>query len=517
MPKGRKNRAHSVARRVAHRILVSPPVGPVTLEEIASLTAGLSKRRYVPPDRLLGLLTEWGVVDGRGVPPSASATAPCLVCARPIALWAARSGRGWLGDGPSVVCTACCRREGLQAGAPLVEVCVRVLGRRCAEDAAGLEARWSREAVLPESCWSEVNDQAVFARKRRMDDEAERAAARRRQEERLARDIAAACEAAGAGWELDDLVRLGHGAFAVKVGIYPWGKTILEGSRAEIMRAVRDIVAEIRSARRTLKCPACGGAVPDEALVADWRCRCGARFVVSLHPLLIEPSPADRGDLWLAVRALPGVPTDLPNEVFAGVSLQDIVNGAWSLEPLNQPLHVFGRFARWRPFAEWPPTVQLCAALASLGFAPVVWEESRHHRGEAWSQWHVLWEGDAGGWPIAVGMEDLERGERAWVGLRCPILEMAERFGPEQARDADERLSEAFTEFLVAEPVVFNDCEVYDYISCGDAVYQGAYMNRMPDGKTLAAAAKSLESLLEDAVAACRLAVQRFLAHERPT
>ena len=114
-------------------------------------------------------------------------------------------------------------------------------------------------------------------------------------------------------------------------------------------------------------------------------------------------------------------------------------------------------------------------------------------------------------------MEDLERGERAWVGLRCPILEMAERFGSEQARDADERLSEAFTEFLVAEPVVFNDCEVYDYIACGDAVYQGAYMNRMPDGKTLAAAAKSLESLLEVAVAACRLAVERFLAHERPT
>ena len=109
----------------------------------------------------------------------------------------------------------------------------------------------------------------------------------------------------------------------------------------------------------------------------------------------------------------------------------------------------------------------------------------------------MLWEGDAGGWPTAVGMEDLERGE--------------------QARDADERLSEAFTEFLVAEPVVFNDCEVCDYIACGDAVYQGAYMNRMPDGKTLAAAAKSLESLLEVAVAACRLAVERFLAHERPT
>lgn len=322
-------------------------------------------------------------------------------------------------------------------------------------------------------------------------------------DDRLEQAIIAACEATGLEWEIDDLARVGDGLFVVKLGIYPWGKTILDGSHADIMNDIGDILAETQGTLCGLKCPACSGAVPGEALMIGWRCHCGARFVVSMERYLNVPPPAEYKDLWLAVQALPGAPTALPDTVFTGAVLEDIVDGAWGFEPLNNLVYVFSQTARWKPFAEWPSTVRFWAALAELRFVSV----PMRSRGRA-EEWQILWKGRVGDVLVTVGKD----GDQHWVGLKDPILELADRPVPDRYSDEYRELSEAFSEFLLNEPCVLNDCKVCDFIGYSDsASCEGAYIGETLDGETLPAAASAAAVRLSAAVSACRFAAERFL------
>ncbi|MGB9886266.1 MAG: hypothetical protein ACPLRW_04635 [Moorellales bacterium] len=128
--------------------------------------------------------------------------------------------------------------------------------------------------------WEEAARQAEFfraqAQKRRREIEAE-AAARNRAwlddlEEFLAREI----ESRGLEWELHDWLRVGKGAYVVKLGVYPWGTTFLEGTLEEIRECVFEIIREVETAR--WRCPFCGLELGWREVTVWERCACGARF-----------------------------------------------------------------------------------------------------------------------------------------------------------------------------------------------------------------------------------------------
>ena len=44
------------------------------------------------------------------------------------------------------------------------------------------------------------------------------------------------------GWEIDEIALIDRRSYGIKVGIYPWGKTIIYGTFADIRRTVKDII-----------------------------------------------------------------------------------------------------------------------------------------------------------------------------------------------------------------------------------------------------------------------------------
>ncbi len=72
-------------------------------------------------------------------------------------------------------------------------------------------------------------------------------------EEKLKAEIVKLIEEAGLEYEIDEIVAFGEDYFGIKIGIYPWGKTIMEGSYQEIIDAVKDIIEETQTGRK-FKC-----------------------------------------------------------------------------------------------------------------------------------------------------------------------------------------------------------------------------------------------------------------------
>ena len=80
------------------------------------------------------------------------------------------------------------------------------------------------------------------------------------------------------GYEIAD-AEYDHGTYVVKIGIYPWGMTFLEGRLTDILREIRHILQDIQTAR--IRCPICGTAQPLAPTSIDWppwQCQCGTRF-----------------------------------------------------------------------------------------------------------------------------------------------------------------------------------------------------------------------------------------------
>lgn len=133
------------------------------------------------------------------------------------------------------------------------------------------------EANIP---WSEVDRQVEFLRKlaqKRREETAQELAAKNRRwldelEEFLEREV----DARGLEWDLDEWVRTGRKTYVIKIGIYPWGKTFLEGTLEEIQDYVLEIAESTLSKR--WKCPFCGTKIDWRRATGLERCVCGARF-----------------------------------------------------------------------------------------------------------------------------------------------------------------------------------------------------------------------------------------------
>lgn len=79
-------------------------------------------------------------------------------------------------------------------------------------------------------------------------------------------------------WGIDELVPMGGKELGIKIGIYPWGKTIQYGTAGQLLAMVRDILREIDKNR--FACPFCSAEQPlATTMHSQSECAsCGAKF-----------------------------------------------------------------------------------------------------------------------------------------------------------------------------------------------------------------------------------------------
>lgn len=173
------------------------------------------------------------------------------------------------------------------------------------------------------------------------------------------------------GWELDQVVDEGRGAFSVKIGVYPWGKTIVTGTTEELLGAVRSILAEIAAAQ--LQCPSCGTTQPLSHLgLAGWVCSCSTRFFVRQSHVLGEGITGEsswqqlRWALLHAARNYRAA-KDAVERIENGAQVDQVFIGAGRIEVLGSVVYYVAATAHPVSGAELPPMLILEDALCNLG------------------------------------------------------------------------------------------------------------------------------------------------------
>lgn len=244
-----------------------------------------------------------------------------------------------------------------------------------------------------------------------LDDLAERDSKTGTRAERLGAVLERRLEAAKAAgrcedWELDEVEQVEKGVFGIKVGVYPWGKTILYGTWPQLLRDVDGILREITQER--FHCPACGTAAPLGFLSEPGPgCRCGARFFVvgvyqagggviheNCWPALRAALLATGGEAWKAVGAIEAGHGE-PGDLFSGV---------WDTQAWGTTVHVVAPEARALEARELPDGVVLAELLVRAGFE----EHSRVSFGrDGRSTDHRWFEGEAAGEPVAVTLPEV--------------------------------------------------------------------------------------------------------------
>ncbi|NNN13114.1 MAG: hypothetical protein HKL81_05110 [Acidimicrobiaceae bacterium] len=146
-------------------------------------------------------------------------------------------------------------------------------------------------------------------------------------------------------WEIDEIALIDRRSYGIKVGIYPWGKTIMYGTAADIRKAVKDIIRS--TAMANLQCPFCGFTQPMNALSTPHpTCQCGTRFFVrgSWSP----DAGITKEDCWGAIKqALLRAGATDENVLYAirqieanrECSLNDMFSGACTMTVLNTVVH----------------------------------------------------------------------------------------------------------------------------------------------------------------------------------
>jgi len=254
-----------------------------------------------------------------------------------------------------------------------------------------------------------------------------------RQADAFGARVEAYLRSTGLDYEIDEVAGVGGGAVGIKVGIYPWGKTILEGDKNEVLQAIRAIVDEVRATR--LACPSCGvdqGVVerltPAQGMPA-WQCACGTSFKTGT---LSGSAVKDDDGLaaWLIAN---------------GASLHDAYNGVWEYEVLGTKIVARSPFARPRLFSELDFWSQIEFSLRRIGFERQV--TSHYSYGE-----HVeedYWEGEVDGVPVdlvlrgeMVGPGEAVRGMRLAANVQGGLIGMFDGLSEDETLDLGEEWSE---------------------------------------------------------------------------
>jgi hypothetical protein len=310
-------------------------------------------------------------------------------------------------------------------------------------------------------------------------------------------------------WEIDELVPMGGKELGLKIGIYPWGKTILYGTAHDLFNAVNEILGEI--ARKRFKCPFCSAVQPLDATVRPQaECACGAKFFVR-HGWTSGQGISGE-DCWPALRwallhsghgSHHAEAARAVGLVEDGAALEDVFDGAVTLTVLGTVVHAIRPDAR--P-ADVPLRFKLADLLLQDGFQENV---SRSFDYGEWHE-HRWYEGEVSGEPVvvALGANDHE------PTLTLAIDEEEPRIYAGAGKDDDLRdeITEAWSDWWTAETLHAGWAVSEDELSGRwyslSAIYEGPTVDD-PD-------AAWLRRTLEDGVEACVGSARRFVEHFDP-
>ena len=179
------------------------------------------------------------------------------------------------------------------------------------------------------------------------------------------------------GWEIDEIALIDRRSYGIKVGIYPWGKTIIYGTFADIRRTVKDIIRCTAMAK--LQCPFCGFTQPISTLSAPRpTCQCGTRFFVRsswspgagitkedcwgvIKQALLRAGASDENVLY-AIRQME------ENQEF---SLDDMFSGVCTITVLNAVVHAIRPNAAPLERSSLPRWILLSELLLANGFVRI--------------------------------------------------------------------------------------------------------------------------------------------------
>lgn len=163
------------------------------------------------------------------------------------------------------------------------------------------------------------------------------------------------------GYELVDVQYTGHKQYIIKLGVYPWGVTFLQGAVEESIEQVRSILRDIQ--RHRVHCPVCGTLQP---LVVEewmpWHCAWGVAFFPTPHKSMMIQHLLSHVD--------DGSRSIIQHRLDDGWELSDLFAGVDAVD--NHEILVY----RMLPNAEVLPDHRLSwgilvtEALIALGFTP---------------------------------------------------------------------------------------------------------------------------------------------------
>jgi ribosomal protein L37AE/L43A len=162
------------------------------------------------------------------------------------------------------------------------ELIAKVMALRTPKKAAKVAERL-KKYLQDEIIWEKILLHAQFLRKQvkkereRIQKEAEKK--REKQLETILNLLEAEISGTGLEFELLDFLTAGKNRCTIKLAVYPWGTTFLEGSLKEISSAVHEIIETVQET--SWICPFCRKEITWEIAVGKRKCKCGAKAIKS--------------------------------------------------------------------------------------------------------------------------------------------------------------------------------------------------------------------------------------------
>jgi len=164
------------------------------------------------------------------------------------------------------------------------------------------------------------------------------------------------------GYEIAD-ADYRHREYVVKIGIYPWGMTFLQGRLGDILAGVRQILQNIQDER--VRCPVCGKAQPLAPFTMEWDpwpCGCGVQFFPNGDQL----TEAIEQQLSSSVDAAPI--TAFRHYLTQGWNPVDLIIGLDQVMNHEVPVYRLVPHATLRTYAQLPWPLVIDEALTHLAF-----------------------------------------------------------------------------------------------------------------------------------------------------
>jgi len=338
-------------------------------------------------------------------------------------------------------------------------------------------------------------------------------------EDRLYDDLERQLEAAKVSgrcedWEIDEVSPTGGNTFGVKVGIYPWGKTIIYGTAAELRKMVGDILTEIATDR--FKCPFCAAVQPlDITSHQRASCECGTEFFVrhswqSGAGILGEDCwPPLRWKLLHAGKVYRSASQAVAAIESGNGSPEDLFNNVVETTVYDTVVYAVGEGAGPKERSDVPMEIRLADLIVEAGFQ----QKSSTSMDYGVTTVHRWYEGVVSGEQVVVATE----GEYHDVGDYSVELTVAIDEEPSRIYDGAEHETQDI-QFAISDEVAEAWCSLGPFQEGAWQVWDGligifdhyqlsaVYSGAVPANPTV----EWLQTVVEEGVAACVQVADNF-------